>query len=141
MAVNVIGPKSDTAETHADVSSTLARAGKQLSVSMNRVAVSDRAVEDPGEPYALALENLAEKEPKRRDTDIVLLYRGGIDTRKRPLKADSCRRILNAADELVSLGIEVVIGIGHGETSIHGIAGREPSVGTFEVVTPTAGAN
>lgn len=141
IAVNVIGPRSVHAETHSDVTATLARAGDQIRVIPSRVTISDRDVDDPGIPYADALERLAGMNPKRRVADVVLLYRGGVDRRNRPLREESCRRILNAADELVSLGVEVVVGIGHGETSVHQVARRVPAVGVFEAVTPTAGAS
>lgn len=141
IAIRVVGPKSPKAETHSDVTATLARAGNQITVYEDPVTISDRDVDDPSVPYADALEQLALRNPERRETDIVLLYRGGVDRWKRPLQEESCHRILDAAHDLVSLGIEVVVGIGHGETSVHRIAGREPEVGVFEAVTPTAGAS
>jgi hypothetical protein len=136
--VVTLGPNSG-GQTKADVLPTLSRAGGQLIVSHKKVG-SEKGARDPGKAYAAALEELVEQIPKRRECDVVVLYRGGISW-EHPLTTASCVRIIDAAEKLVSLGVEVVIGIGHGTTSVHEIAGRMPSVGIFEAVTPTAAAN
>ncbi|KUG57265.1 hypothetical protein [Nesterenkonia jeotgali] len=132
-----IGPKSG-GQTEADVRETLGRAGDQLQSQSRRVA-SEWGVTDPGVLYADALEQLAAKGLARRECDVVLLFRGGF-SKSTPLTASSSRRIVDAAEALVSRGIEVVIALGHGTTSVHGLADREPAVGVFEAITPTAGA-
>ncbi len=140
IAVLAVGPMSVQAQTHSDVAETLALAGNQLTRKAFRVQKSDRDVADPVEPYAEFLESLAEASPERRDADVVVVYRGGFDA-TRPLTKPQCSRLLDAADRLVSAGVEVVLGIGHRQTSVHKAAGREPQVGVFEAVTPTAAAN
>lgn len=136
--VLTLGPNSG-GQTKTDVVPTLSRAGGQLTVSHHNVG-SERGALDPGEPYAAALEELVGESRSRRDCDVVLLYRGGVSS-ERPLSNKSCVRIVNAAQELVTQGMEVVIGFGHGTTSVHELAGSRPSIGVFEAVTPTAAAN
>ena len=48
---------------------------------------------------------------------------------------------MDAAESLVSRGVEVALELGHGTTDIHGTAQRAPSIGVYEAVTPTAAAN
>jgi hypothetical protein len=132
-----IGPATG-GQTAVDVRETLGKAGDQLQSRSRRVA-SERGVNDPGVPYADALEKLAAERHAHRECDVVLLFRGGFSS-SAPLTAASSRRILDAAQVLVSQGIEVVIALGHGTTSVHRLAGRTPAVGVFEAITPTAGA-
>src|SRR5699024_2591929 len=140
ISVRAVGPMSRQAETHSDVRKTLRRAGNQLDLDMDRVSVSESRAENPGQPYAEYLEGLLQNRMDRRELDVLVVYRGGIDW-KRPLSGEYCERILDAADALVQEGVEVVLGFGHGETSVHEIAGRSPSIGVFEAVTPTAAAS
>lgn len=141
ITVRTVGPYSQLAETHSDVSQTLAHAGDQLVVVSDRVALSERNASNPAQPYAEYLENLLSDSDYllRRETDVIIVYRGGI-SREKPLSEEYCRRILDAADELVGYGVEVILGFGHGETSVHETAGRVPKVGVFEAITPTAAA-
>lgn len=132
-----IGPHSG-GQTEADVRETLGRAGDQLQ-SRSRHVASERGVNDVGMLYADALKNLAAEQLARRECDVVLLFRGGF-SRDTPLTVAASRQILDAAHVLVSQGIEVVIALGHGTTSVHRLAGRKPEIGVFEAITPTAGA-
>lgn len=133
--VLTLGPSSG-GQTRADVEMTLRRAGTQLAVTHERVA-SERG-RSPGEPHAEALESLASlRTPK---CDVVLLYRGGF-SREAPVSSATCHAIVDAAERLAAMGVEVVLGLGHGTSYIHGTAGRHPVVGVFEAVTPTAAAN
>lgn len=132
-----IGPATG-GQTEVDVRETLGKAGDQLQSRRRRVA-SERGVNDPGVPYADALEKLAAEDHAHRECDVVLLFRGGFSS-SAPLTPASSNRILDAAQRLVSRGIEVVIALGHGTTSVHRLADRPPAVGVFESITPTAGA-
>lgn len=132
--VLAIGPPNG--QTKADVETTLRRAGTQLDVSYEDVeSERDRP---PGEVQAEALERLADSDDPY--CDVVLLYRGGFDWKK-PISKAACRRIVDSAEQLVPLGIEVVLGLGHGTTSIHDKARSAPAIGVYEAVTPTAAAN
>lgn len=130
-----IGPASG-GQTRADVTKTLARAGDLL------IHEEDRARHEgskaAGHVQAEALNALLKAETK--DIDVVLLYRGGF-TGSNPPEPATCNVIIDAAEALTKRGVEVVLGLGHGTTSIHGIAGREPSIGVHEAVTPTAASN
>lgn len=140
ITVRTVGPYSPRAETHSDVSQTLARAGGQLRVVNDRVVLSERQAQNPGQPYAEYLEDLLENgDLGRRATDVLIVYRGGVSS-DRPLQEEYCCRILDAAKELVKHGVEVVLGFGHGETSVYETAGYEPIIGVFEAITPTAAA-
>lgn len=143
ITVRTVGPYTADAETHSDVSRTLARAGDQLSVVSDRVARSERDASNPAQPYADYMESLL-SDPDllaRRETDVLVVYRGGVDRQRKPLDPEDCRRMLDAADKLVDQGIEVGFGFGHGETSVHETAARTPNVGVFEAITPTAAAS
>lgn len=133
--VLTVGPSSG-GQTRADVEMTLQRAGTQLVVTHDRVK-SERH-RSPGESQAEALECLAASgDPEH---DVILLYRGGFSS-EAPVSQSTCRDIVDAAERLAAGGVEVVLGLGHGTTHIHGAAGRSPAIGVFEAVTPTAAAN
>lgn len=133
--VLAVGPRSG-GQTLEDVRRTLARAGSQLRVEYTGAAFEQRRI--PGLAQAEALADLARRSDP--ECDIVLLYRGGFSY-DAPPSPEICNAIVDAAESLVNRGIEVVLGLGHGTTDIHGTAERVPSIGVYEAVTPTAAAN
>lgn len=135
VSVLALGPMSG-GQTRSDVEITLRRAGARLQVRHEGVG---RDTPPAGENYALALEALL----SRTDLDcgVILVYRGGFSGSNTPA-AGVCERIIDAAERLASeRGVEVVLGLGHGTTDIHALAGRTAAVGVHEAVTPTAAAN
>lgn len=141
-----IGPKSRTAETHADVSSTLAVAGAQLATTAHHLPETEDS--SPLLTYAAELRTLARRPNLLHDVDVVIVYRGGglrEATRAGGQKtglidANSRTQLVAAVNALAELGVEVVIGFGHGTTAVYSHEDVMP-VGVFEVVTPTAAAN
>jgi hypothetical protein len=146
ITVLTLGPHTSTASTHRDVASTLERALPQLKVVKQRLPSAEST--HPVADYALALQELADNDPLER-CDVVLAYRGGglvpaanvrAPARKERLISDEDKeQLLQAATALAEHGVEVVIGIGHGDLSVFPAHARVP-IGVFEAVTPTAAA-
>lgn len=133
--VLAVGPRTG-GQTLEDVRRTLARAGSQLRVDYASADFEQRHM--PGLVQAEALADLASRADI--DYDVVLLYRGGFGY-DAPPSPEIYNAIVDAAGRLVSRGVEVVLGLGHGTTDIHGTVQRLPSIGVYEAVTPTAAAN
>lgn len=109
-------------------------------------------------PIIRELEKLATQQ-EDEPCDVVIVYRGGGIREDTPeLRRDHMRRnkdkpwakltglidetsrrdLVKATENLVALGIEVVLGIGHGDEGIYERLGFDPPVGVHEAVTPTA---
>lgn len=135
LEVLAIGPWSSDAATHADVKTVLNRAGPQLRVTWKRLPTK----EEEGnrlKGYIKWLQELAQKDGLLEGVDLVLVYRGGgLHEVTVPDKVD----MMSAARDLAGRGVEVVIGISHGDLSVlpHG---ADLPVGVFEAITPTAAA-
>lgn len=154
--VRFVGPKSTKAATHSDVKKTLSKAGKQIEVEEHRCSSSED--EFALVPITHELTKIAAQQRDGDFCDVVIVYRGGglrEDTvelrheharRKNAGKLyglidDKTRRgLVQAIESLVALGIEVVIGIGHGDEGIYESLNMAPPVGVHEAVTPTAAA-
>lgn len=159
--VHYIGPRSEITDTHSDVKKVLDRAGKQLRTKEVRCEMPTR--EWALDPFIFELHRLAElqrraaRSSKPDVCDVVIVYRGGgIIERGRGAKKtsslidDTSRKYFQkAVRTLTELGIEVVLGIGHGTIGIYVEDDPESPgtklpvttpVGVHEAITPTAAA-
>lgn len=161
ITVHYIGPKSEKTDTHADVKKVLDRAGKQLKTKEVRCKETTRKW--ALQPFTSELtrlaadQRLAEHRGEPDVCDVVIVYRGGGITEYEPGVKDarnliddiSREEFKEAINALTELGIEVVLGIGHGTIGIY--VDEDPEspgtklsvsapVGVHEAITPTAAA-
>ncbi len=145
LVIKTVGPKSRRSSSHNDVHYSLKTAGNQIKVKSHHVSLSAKGARNPFQPYAEELESILQEIEEGQDDyfDILFLYRGGFGyyDRGKDRIEDDCKRILNVATKLTYFGKEVVLAFAHGDTSIRSHTQEKLSIGVYEALTPTAGAN
>ncbi|WP_168706302.1 hypothetical protein [Gordonia paraffinivorans] len=151
LVIRTLGPATGGA-TQDDVKRVLARAGGLLTVHHETCVSRIPTGRSKGkmldwktyEPQIVTMEHLIDECRKSDDDppfDVLLVYRGGgADyTDSDRSHNDDRNQLLNLAQDLAGLGIEVVFGIGHGDASALPKDCDLP-IGIYEATTPTAAA-
>lgn len=131
-----VGPNDPRTVVHHDVDKVFARAASQLALSEDHVHYSGEF-----QQFAKKLRAIAAKQRKLKPAqrvDVVLVYRGGGLDKGELKSADARADLAAACQEMVALGIEVVVAMDHGQATI--LPAGTVGLGVYEAITPTAGA-
>lgn len=138
--IRVLQLTTASGSTKRDVEAVLNRAGGQIKLSTEYTSTTDQKA--PLKAFRSELRWLLSN-CNFEDTDVLFVHRGGgvyTGGRNVNVSEQDSESIKSSLRTIRDKGVEIVLAIGHADTSLFDAREHRRMIGFFEATTPTAGA-